>query len=403
MNTNSDLVLPASVGPTVAIDAGKVCQFKFERMAAFSLLCALLATAASLAIASFAGWQRGGLTVERAMNVTLGCVAVLYVHLLPRGWRLLGVTARLCAFAMWCVGVAVVLYGQVSFFMLSERHAGDERAASIMHGGAPPGAVVQAGRTRTQIALDVEKVTTDLARSDARRCKGDCPGLTVRRQTLAAQLAALNTEADEAMRREADEDRRVEQADRYEALQASLRADPVASVVASWLHTSGSRLELILAFACAVVLEGSAILGWMLVSIAGGRVSDRAMVVSGRETVAMSRCDAVTANGTVARQREFPIADHTVSEGEPSTVVCASAVTVATNGATDSVADERRLEQIRNAVLAGTLVPTQESIRKLLRCRQPTAGRLNRLYADRFGSQAMQAATQAGRGQYANR
>ncbi|OMR52449.1 hypothetical protein AQ726_15565 [Burkholderia pseudomallei] len=372
-------------------------------MVAFSLVCALLATAASLAIASFAGWQHGSLPAERAMNVTLCCIAVLYVHLLPGGWGLLGVTARICALAIWWIGVAVVLYGQVSFFMLSERHAGDERAASITQGAAPPGAIMRAGRTRTQIALDVEKVTAELARADARRCGGGCPALTVRRQTLAAQIAALNTEADEAMRREADEDRRVARADHYEALQASLRADPVASVVASWLHTSGNRLELILAFACAVVLEGSAILGWLLVSSAGGRVPGRAVVVSGRETVAMSGCDAATAKGTVARQREFPIADHTVSEGESSAVVCATGVTVATNGATDSVADERRLEQIRNAVLAGTLVPTQESIRRLLRCRQPTAGRLNRLYADRFGSQAMQAATQAGRGQYANR
>ncbi|MCX5541502.1 hypothetical protein M3A49_18685 [Paraburkholderia sp. CNPSo 3076] len=401
MNTNSDLVLPTSIGPTVATDAGKARQFKFDRMVAFSLVCALLATAASLAIASFAGWQRGSQPAERAMNVTLCCIAVLYVHLLPGGWRLLGVTARICAFAIWWIGVAVVLYGQVSFFMLSERHAGDERAASITQGAAPPGAVMQAGRTRTQIALDVEKVTAELARADARRCEGDCPALTARRQTLAARLAALDTEADEARRREADEDRRVEQADRDQALQASVRADPVASVVASWLRTSGSRLELIFAFACAVVLEGSAILGWLLVSSAGGR----AVVVSGRETVAMTDCESVMATGgAVALQSEFPIVDHAAKEGERSTVVRATEETVATNGAsTDTVADERRLEKIRNAVLAGTLVPTQESIRKLLRCRQPTAGRLNRLYGERFGTHAMQAATQAGRGQYANR
>ncbi len=48
-------------------------------------------------------------------------------------------------------------------------------------------------------------------------------------------------------------------------------------------------------------------------------------------------------------------------------------------------ADERLLEKIHDAVVAGTLDPTQDSVRKLLRCRQPKAGRLNRPYQERFG------------------
>lgn len=366
---------------------------KIDLLTIVALLGALLATSASLGIATFAGWQRGGLPVERGVNVILGCAAVLYVHLLPIGWRLLRLPARICAFALWWIGVAVVLYGQVSFFMLSQQHAGDERAASITMPAAPTGTVLPAGRTRTQIAQDIVRATAALAQANARRCAGDCVTLAARRQTLAARLAALETEDAEALRREADQDRERKRADRADALREMSRADPVAQVVATRLHTTESLFALVVAVACAVVLEGSAILGWLLVSIAGGRVDGRDAVVGGRKAVVTGREGAVAARAAVAPHGDAATGDHPAHEQVSVAVASLSDDACVTDaGGATTAPDEGRLEKIRNAVLAGTLDPTQESIRKLLRCGQPTAGRLNRLYGERYGSQVAEGA-----------
>jgi hypothetical protein len=332
---------------------------------------AILATSASLGIAAYAGWQRGGLLVERAMIVTLGGVAVLYAHLFPMGWRLLRVPARICALAIWCFSVAVVLYGQVAFFMVSHQHAGSQRASTVPVTVVPSGTILPPSRTLTEIAQDVAKVNADLANANARRCAGNCPALKVRRTILAAQLAALDTETGEAKRREAEEDRRNEQADRHEALRAALRVDPVASSVAPLLGTTDSGLELMLAVACAVVLEGAAIVGWLLVSVASCRVavvSDRGPVKSdragSREALASGREDAAPKSEAVAP-------DRAVTAGESA-------------GSPVTSEDNFLLQKIHTAVVCGELKPTQEAIRKFLRCGQPKAGSLNRQY--RFGS-----------------
>lgn len=346
-----------------------------------AVLGATAATAVSLGIATYAGWLRGGLPVERAMNIALGAVAVLYVHLLPVGWRSLRVPARVCACVLWGIALVVVLYAQLTFFMVSQQHAGEKRAALAPVVVTPASPVRPPGRTLTDIARDVAQASADLARADARRCVGDCPSLKARQTILAAQLVALRTEADEAKRREADEDRLDEQADRNDALRAKLRADPVASQVAPWLGTTEGSLELLVAFACAVVLEGAAIIGWLMASIALRRVASRATVVSDQETVArepeaVAPIDGITVSDSQERIRVFlPVASTVgpVSEasGESNLVVSE---------------DDLLLDKIRDAVVTGHLKPTQEAIRKFLRCGQPKAGNLNRLYLARFGT-----------------
>jgi hypothetical protein len=194
---------------------------------------------------------------------------------------------------------------------------------------------------------------------------------------LAAQLAALNTEASEAKRREAEEDQRAAEDERTERLRAALRADPVASVVASWVHTTESRLELMLAVACAVVLEGAAIMGWLLVSIAIGRARSIEAVVLGREAIASGHHAVTQQPGTTTIDNAAIATDRGVTPtGNDASLVLSE--------------DDLLLQKIHNAVLAGEVDSTQESIRKLLRCGQPKAGRLNRLYHDRFGRYAQQ-------------
>lgn len=347
-----------------------------------AVLGATAATAVSLGIATYAGWLRGGLPVERAMNIALGAVAVLYVHLLPFGWRSLRIPARVCACVLWGTALVVVLYAQLTFFMVSQRHAGEKRAEVLAPVVVTPASPVRPpGRTLTDIARDVAQVSADLARADARRCMGDCPSLKARQTILAAQLVALRTEADEAKRREAEEDRLGDQADHNDALRAKLRADPVASQVASWLGTTEGSLELLVAFACAVVLEGAAIIGWLMASVALRRVETRATVVSDQETVAREP-EAVA-----------PVDGITVSDNQERISVCPPvALTVdpvsEAPGESNLVVSEDNLllDKIRDAVVAGHLKPTQEAIRKFLRCGQPKAGNLNRLYFARFGT-----------------
>lgn len=157
-------------------------------------------------------------------------------------------------------------------------------------------------------------------------------------------------------------------------------------MVASWLHTTESRLEVILAIACAVVLEGTAIVGWQMLAVVAGRVRGCEVVAPGSEAVAVTR-------ELVGLYAASTITDCTAGESAPDTVATVREDAGGTNNvSTSASADERMLEKIHNAVLAGTLDPTQESIRKLLRCRQPTAGRLNRLYGQRFSSQAPKSA-----------
>jgi hypothetical protein len=375
----TSIPVPPGAGSAAELGAARAGYFTACCLVVLAFLGAVLATAASLGIAAYAGWQRGGLPVERAMNVTLSCVAVLFVHLLPIGWRLVGTAARACAFALWWIGISVVLYGQVTFFVVSGQHAGNERAASVPVSVAPPAANRPPGRTRTEIARDIMKATAELARANASRCEGECPALAVRRATLAARLAALNVESDEAVRREAAYDRSIVQSDRDEALRTALRVDPVASLVASLLHMSASSLELVLAVACSVVLESAAVLGWQQVPVAVGRARGRNMVVSGRKlaTRPIRAVAPPSCTGTSEGLRDSL---------EPAPLASVQNATSTGNDADPVVSeDDQLLRQIQDAVRAGEADPTQESIRRLLRCGQPKAGRLNRLYQERYG------------------
>ncbi|MFL9951923.1 hypothetical protein PQR65_00765 [Paraburkholderia nemoris] len=343
-----------------------------------TIVGASLATAVSFGIATYAGWHRGGSSVERTMNIALASVAVLFAHFLPAGWRALRGGARFYAFALWCVSLAVVLYGQVTFFVVSQRHAGDQRAATI------PATVIQpnlkfTGRPLTEIARDTEKIVADLARAEARPCFGDCPALRARRTILTAQIATLKAEASEVKRREAEEDRWNQQVDREAALRATLRTDPVAYQVALWFGMTVSVFDMVLAVANAIVLEGAAIIGWHLMLTASSRVG-------GREAVALGSEQAVSEHGTVVSRLDRATSDdavavddhHGVSSGQSDLVDEALGSHVMSE-------DGLLLEQIHKAVVAGHVRPTQAAIRGLLKCGQLKAGRLKREYLALFG------------------
>jgi hypothetical protein len=273
---------------------------------------------------------------------------------------------------LWPVAIAAVLYGQATFFIVSQQHAGDRRVAAVAVPAVIQDSPNSVGRSRTAIAKEATKVSTDLARAQARSCVADCPALRVLRIRLAAEIAALKTEGEEATRRDVIEDRYNLQADRIDQLRTTLRADPVAFRVASSLGTTEGFLELLIGLVHAVVLEGTAIVSWMLVAVARGRttvMSDRSLARSdragGRETIAFSREEAAPECEAVAPDRGATVG------------VSASGMATSEN--------DLLLKKNHEAVAAGQLKPTQEALRKFLRCGQPKAGSLARQYRARFG------------------
>ncbi|MFM0526417.1 hypothetical protein PQR11_15700 [Paraburkholderia strydomiana] len=327
-----------------------------------AITIALLATAVSLGIAAYAGWLRGGTPLQRAMSVALACVAALYTHLFPTGWRAFSAPTRVAGAALWIVAIVAVTIGQMTFFIESQRDAGNWRAASVpvVKTTHPPD--VPRVRNLAAIAEDRVQVVADLARIEAYRCMGNCQGIAVRKARLAAQLVALDAEMTEGKRHEAEDDRLVAQAERADALRSSLRVDLVVSQVAFWLGTTESRLELMQAAMFAVVLEGAAMMSWLLVARVWPPSASRGPVALSRAVQAM------------VVELDEPV----YSATEP--------VEIATSEVAATVSeDDRVLDEIHAEVAAGRLKPTQRAIRAFLECGQAAAGHFARLYRERSG------------------
>ncbi len=345
---------------TMFVDTGPSFRFALIRVIA-AITVASLATAVSLGIAAYAGWLRGATPVQRTMIVALVCVAVLYVHLITMYWRAFSASGRIACGALWIVAVAAVMIGQMTFFIEAQRASGDHRVASVPVAELTRRVDMPRGRSLADIAEERVQLVVDLARVDAHSCTGRCPGIAVRKATLDAQLAVLDAETAEAKRRESEEDRLVAKAERDDALRASLRADPVASQIASWIGMTESRVELVQAAMFAVVLEGAAIMSWLLVvrvwprtasgePVAPGLASDATIIEPG-ESVSL-----------VSNPLKIPIAAQAHAKTE----------------------DDHVLDEIRAEVVAGRLKPTQAAIRRFLECGQVTAAHFARLYRARF-------------------
>lgn len=348
-------------GPVINVSADEVFGFRLPLLRTIgAITVALLATAVSLGIAAYAGALRGGTPVQRTMIVALGCVAVLYVHLIPMCWCAFSVLVRVAGGVLWIVGIVVVMVGQVSFFVESQRDAGNQRAALVPVVEAPNRVDVPQRRGLAEIAGDRVQVVADLARIEVRRCKGLCQSVAASKAKLNAQLAALDAETAEAKRREAEEDRAVAQVERDDALRASLRADLVASQIASLIGTTESRLELMQAVAFAVVLEGAAVMGWLLVARVWPRSSSRVPVAPGFAP------------------------DIGMVSDDPASLKIASSAVVDSMSVPIKSEDDHVLDQIHAEVVAGRLRPTQAAIREFLGRGQATAGRFARLYRARF-------------------
>ncbi|CAJ3490785.1 putative twin-arginine translocation pathway signal protein [Burkholderia pseudomallei] len=338
-----------------------------NRRWAFALAIAATGTAITLSVLS--GWQRGGSIPERLVWVAIGIVLVASAHLLPAlvysaSWTLRGVAAGL-----WLGCMAAAVYGHATFFLLAQAHAGERRAASVPSPTMPS--------TLSLAALMNERavVTTQLAAADVRRCVGDCPSLRVRRARLAAKLDALNAQADDVRRIEAQHDRIAAQHD-------ALLADPVTSRLATLLAIPVARVELLSSLLFAAVLEGVACLLWS--------VSLRSPTLPAAVAAVTVPTPPVTPAGEAATVT--PLAVTPVMAGHDEAIASCSNVTdrrSETGGSHAlrnspvtplpelSPADDDVAELIRD-IAAGRVRPTVADIRRHLGCSQARAAALRR-------------------------
>ncbi|WP_441459787.1 hypothetical protein [Burkholderia thailandensis] len=389
-----------------------------------ALAAALFASVISLGINVYAGMLRAGTVTEQICTVATSLVAALCMYLIPMLWRFAPMRARVVLALLWLLAVCGVLRGQVDVLAFANVHAADERAQTVAVVAVPSVATGPAGRNLMVIEQDMAKARIDLAHVDARRCVGECRSLRLRKVELSAQLAVLNAEANEAKRRAAEQDWRRDQISRAQALHESRRAEPGTALVAPWLGTTEARLDLLMNFVLVVVLEGTACFCWYVVGL-GAVATRRAAVVDDRNAtrleshvpmpeplqggrdgqgtthVALVEPQPVTSSrAIVASNRNATVSRLEVVASMPKVTPagCVEQCTthVATVAEGESVAseacpdpimsnDDRRIEEIHEAVLAGRLKRNLKSIRKFIGCAQSEATRLNRLYIERFG------------------
>lgn len=304
----------------------------------WAFVLAIGATSTALCMSVLAGWQRGGWLPERLVWVAIGVVLVIGAHLLPTLCRSAPLAVRYVGGLLWVACMVAASYGYATFFLLSQQHAGETRAAAVSVAGTPP------HRSLAAVMMERADVIATLAVANARRCVRDCAQLQVRRVSFTARLDALDAEADEIRRQQTFDDRNATR-------QETLRDDPVTARLATLLGAPPARVDLFAGLAFAAILEGVACLFWWIA------LQPRSPVTAGTATVRAT----VTAN----RKASNGASIRTVTK--PRAV------------SSDSVAPaDIEVTQLARDIAAGHLRPTVSSIRRHLGCSQAKASALRR-------------------------
>ncbi|MCP2086298.1 UNVERIFIED_ORG: hypothetical protein J2Y81_002315 [Paraburkholderia sediminicola] len=296
-----------------------------------ALALAIAATCTAVCMSVIAGWQRGGWLSERLVWVAVSVVLIGGAHLLPALCRASPLAVRGIGTLLWLGCMAAASWGHVTFFLLSQSHAGEVRVLAVSITSVP------AHRALTAVMAERASVSPDLAVADAQRCIRGCPTLRVRRTSLAARLDALDAEAADVRRYEVIEDSNASHRD-------AARDDPVTARLAALRGVTDTRLDLYVSLAFAAVLESTACLLWWIALLPQGTspVTDR------RDPV-----PAVTTD----------VPDVTTAD-----VAIVPAVTK----------PESEVTKLRRDIEAGLLRPTVASIRQHLGCSQAKAAALRR-------------------------
>lgn len=318
-------------------------------------------TAASLSV--MAGWQRGGWLPERLLWVAIGVVLVVACHLLPTLCRAVPWSLGCVGGALWLGCTLATCYGHATFFLLAQGHAGEVRAVAFTD-AAVSTPVPAGGRSLTAIAFDRAAIVGRLARVT----------VPAARAMLTARLDALDVEAAESRRQEAQEDRATAIEDREREARDALRADPITSRLAALLGTDESRVDLFTGMAFAAVLEGVACFCWLLALDSGKQLYERNCRINPMNAVGETNpmhARAAESQPLDTEAREPLSADIRRGSGPLSPIV-----TEAVTGDRERVADE---------IAAGRVRCTVADIRRYLGCSQTRALELRRELATQGG------------------
>ncbi|UEP27994.1 hypothetical protein [Burkholderia sp. B21-007] len=310
-----------------------------------AIALAIVATLTSIGIAVMSALQRAATIPEQVVCVALAVAAVVGAHLLPALSRGKSIAARYWAMALSAASFLVALYGQVSFFVVTQQKAGERRAETVTAQLSAPQWDGAAPRTLMTIAAEEQQIRTMLAVNDSRRCYADCPEGRKRHDVLDAHLRALAIEEHEARRRENEIDRR---ADSFARLRDSAREDPATARLSRATGIDEDTLNLAVALVCACVLDFTGGFCWFLAlghSRGDGEANEAPVVV----TTTASRSGLA------------------ISEDGPAT-------------APEPDVTDSRLLQLVHDVAAGKVRPTIDGIREHFNCAQKTATDLRRRY-----------------------
>lgn len=224
---------------------------------------AIAATGTSAGIAAVAGWERGGQLAERLAWIFVGLVVLLSAHLIPALTRGLPTVLRGAAMVLWLGAMIATGYGHATFFVVAQKHAGEARAEKIS-GQDMPAPSASSGRDPGQVATERAQVERDLAVANAQKCRDICTYLSIRRTTLVARLNALNSEFDEAKRRERMRDKADAERDRIITRRDTAMEDPVTGLVAHLFNVTDGTVNLVVALSFGWLLEAVGCLAWLL-------------------------------------------------------------------------------------------------------------------------------------------
>ncbi|REE17132.1 hypothetical protein B0G71_0070 [Paraburkholderia sp. BL27I4N3] len=329
-------------------------------------MLAISATGTAIFMSMLAGWQRGGWLSERIVWCALSVVLVLCAHLIPALCRGASAIVRWVAGVLWVACMIAVSFGHATFFLLSQQHAGERRADAIAVVTPPVAQDAASGRSLTAIATEQATFKAALGAASEQRCARNCAYLRANRVTLSAKIDALNVEADEARRWERSEDRLAAQADRVTTLRDSARNDPVTARLSVWIGTNPDKINLMLALAFAVVLEGVACLCWYVALRPG----------SSHPTVEPPVTPGVTPPVTAAVPIEFNASHASLMNSH----VTADVMTMpqASPIHADHVMPDDEIVQLGRDIATGRVRPTVAGIRRHLGCSQAKASTLRR-------------------------
>lgn len=317
-----------------------------------ALVLAVIATVTAICMSVLAGWQRGGWMTERLVWVAAGVVLVMSAHLLPALARDASISIRSIGIVIWGACLVTTCYGHVTFFVLAQQHAGDRRVAFVT--GDVPNAPE---RTLTVVMMERATVMRELVSVSQRSCLRACTTRNARRMTLQARLDALDAEASDVRRIEAQRDRATGLAD-------SRRVDPVTSRLAASIDTTAGRVDLLSGLLFAGVLESVACLLWTIaLRPSAAQVPVSSATPPHSAVVMQSLVPVTTGNDPVAHSDR--IAE--VVQPAPSPVANAT--------------DDEITRLVRD-VAAGDVRPTVADIRRHLRCSQARASALRRQLAE---------------------